>query len=392
MTTGTEQGDTAAVTGKRVLVVDDDPILQEVMAEELTNAGFEVVRAENGEVACNLTGREVFNLAVIDISMPKLDGFGLLRHIRQHPRSVDLPVIVATSFNDKRSIEKAYELGASSFVTKPINWPQFAHHARFVMRNGEIERALRAAEAESSAASKMKNGMFQVLSHELKTPLSALIGLTNVVSASLSGKVDGMEAENLQHVVEAAHRLNGIVSDILLLSKALAGPTRQQLVNCPLRDIVDDGIVGLKSKAREANVNLVIRLPAPDLMTFCDPQLMRQAMFKLVDNAIKFSPPGGTVEIWGHGKDDGSTIISVRDHGPGLSQVKLKECLQPFIQDDMSYGRQANGLGLGLPIAKSIVEAHGGEMIFDTTLGQGLLAAIWIPPRRALPEPLALSA
>jgi two-component system, sensor histidine kinase and response regulator len=377
-----DQSKVSGTAGKRVLVVDDDPILREVMAEELSLAGFQVTHAENGEVACTLTGRETFNLAVIDISMPKLDGFGLLRHIRQHPRSVDLPVIVATSFNDKRSIEKAYELGASSFVTKPINWPQFAHHALFVMRNGEIERALRAAQAEALAASKMKNGLFQVLSHELKTPLAALIGLTDVLSVALAQRVNGEEAEQLRHVVEAAQRLNGIVSDILLLSKALAGPSRQQLVSCPLRDIVDDSVVGLKAKARERQVTLVTRLPAPELATVCDPQLMRQAMYKLVDNAIKFSPPGGTVEIWGHGKDDGSAVFSVRDQGPGLSAGKLRECLQPFIQDDMSYGRMADGLGLGLPIAKSIAEAHGGEMIFETAPGQGMLAAIWIPHKR----------
>src|SRR5436309_180781 len=111
-----------AAPGKRALVVDDDPILREVMGEQLAAVNFEVVHAENGESGRELTSREDFNLAVIDISMPKLDGFELLRHIRQHPRSVDLPVIVATGYNDPTSVEKAYELGASSFVTKPINW------------------------------------------------------------------------------------------------------------------------------------------------------------------------------------------------------------------------------------------------------------------------------
>ena len=82
-------------------------------------------------------------------------------------------------------------------------------------------------------------------------------------------------------------------------------------------------------------------------MLRCDSQLLRQAIKKLVDNAIKFSPEGGTIEIWAHRKPDHSTVISVRDNGPGISPAKLAECLQPFIQEDMSYGRPAEGLGPG---------------------------------------------
>jgi len=369
----------AAAARKRALVVDDDPILREVMAEQLEAVGFDVVQAENGVTGRELTGREDFDLAIIDISMPKLNGFDLLRHIRQHPRSVDLPVIVATGFNDRASVEKAYELGASSFVTKPMNWPQFAHHALFVMRNGEIERALRHAQLEAVTASKMKNGLFHVLTHELKTPLTALIGLTGVLSEALRARVDPAQAEQLEHVVGAAQRLNAIISDILLLSKALSGPSHQQIVSSPVRDIVDDSLVGLKAKARERDVNLVSRQSDENLRVTGDPRLLRQALHKLIDNAIKFSPKGGTVEIRVHGKDDGSTVISVRDHGPGLSAAKLRDCMLPFIQDDMSYGRPVEGLGLGLPIAKSIAEAHGGELLFQTAPGKGMLVALWLP-------------
>jgi signal transduction histidine kinase len=364
---------------KRALVVDDDPILREVMGEHLIAGNFEVVHAENGESGRDLTSREDFDLAVIDLSMPKLNGFELLRHIRQHPRSVDLPVIVATGYNDRASVEKAYKLGASSFVTKPVNWPQFAHHALFVMRNGEIERALRQAQLEAVMASKMKTGLFHVLSHELKTPLTALIGLTGVLSDTLKGSVNSVQTEQLDHVVQAAHRLNAIISDILLLSKALSAPSQRQIVSSPVRELIDDSLVGLKIRARERGINLVTRQPDDRLHVAGDPRLLREALHKLVDNAIKFSPDGGTVEIGALAKEDGSTIISVRDHGPGLSAAKLRDCLQPFVQDDMSYGRPVGGLGLGLPIAKSIAEAHGGELLFQTAPGQGMLAAIWLP-------------
>jgi signal transduction histidine kinase len=374
--------DNAIAPPKRVLAVDDDPILREVMAEQLSALGLETVGAENGEVGCTLIGRESFSLAIIDITMPKLDGFGLLRHIRQHPRSVDLPVIVVTSHDDPASIDRAYDLGASSFVTKPVNWPQFAHHVQFVVRSGEIERALRLAQAEALSASKMKNALFHILSHELKTPLTALIGLTDVVSASLRDRLEGRDAEHLQHVIAAAQRLNATVSDILVLSKALSGEDRHLFAAVTVCDLIEDSIVGLKAKAREREINLIVRPPERDLQVVCDWHLLHQAVHKLVDNAIKFSPAGGIVEIWAHGREDGAAVVCVRDRGPGLSAARLRQCLQPFVQDDMSYGRPAEGLGLGLPIAKSIVEAHGGELLLQSSPGQGLTASIWLPARR----------
>lgn len=368
---------------KSVLFVDDDDILLEVMAAQLAELDLQVVRAGNGEEGRELAGRDSFDLAIIDLSMPKLDGFGLIRHIRQHPKSVDLPVIVLTSSNDRRSIEKAYELGASSFVTKPINWPQFAHHVLFVLRAGETERALRAAEAEAIVASRMKNGLFHILSHELKTPLTALVGLTEVLQASLHDRLQPMEVENFGHVMEAARRLSGIVSDTLMFSKALSGLRNLDLSSCLVSDLLEDSVIGLRARAAERQVTLRVQPALADATIRCDERLIRQALSKLIDNAIKFSPAGASVDVGAHEKDDGSMLLTVQDQGPGLSQARLRDCLQPLVQDDMSYSRAADGLGLGLPIAKAVAEAHGGELIVSTSPGKGLVAGILLPAQVA---------
>ena len=104
---------------KCVLIVDDDVLICDVLAGLFANLGYETVIAEDGEAACDFIARANLALAVVDLNMPKLDGYGLLRHIRQHPRTVDLPVIISTGYDDRTSIEEAYRLGASSFVTKP---------------------------------------------------------------------------------------------------------------------------------------------------------------------------------------------------------------------------------------------------------------------------------
>jgi two-component system sensor histidine kinase/response regulator len=373
------------IARQSVLIVDDDEILRAVMSEQIASLGWRVLSADNGESAIGVLAQHLPGMAIVDLSMPRLDGFGLLRQLRQNPRTLDLPVIVCTSHNDRESIDRAYQLGAASFITKPINWPQFLHHVQFVMRNGQTERALRAAQVEAMAASRMKNAMFQVLSHELKTPVTALIGLTDVMEKSLRGRTKDAETEQLEHVIDAASRLNGIVSDILLLSKALASSAPQQFGQALLSEILEDSFVGMKSPATAKTVQLMLRPVEADLVLHCDSHLLRQALNKLIDNAIKFSPRGAVVEVWSHVRPDGSLIISVKDSGPGLSKQKLRECLQPFIQENMTYARPAEGLGLGLPIARSICEAHGGELAIQTSPGQGLVAAIVLPASLAKP-------
>ena len=370
---------------RTVIVVDDDPILRELMKDQLAALHWRVVAAEDGEQGLELITRERPDLAIVDIYMPRLDGYGLLRHLRQSPHTIDLPVIVCTSHNDRGAIEQAYRLGASHFVTKPINWPMFLQHVQFVMRNGETERALRSAEAEALSASRMKSAMFQVLSHELKTPLTAMIGFTKALESTFHSRAQPAELEQLEHVITAARNLNGIVNDVMLLSKAVGAKGNREFGPAVLSQILDDCIVGLRQRAAARDVRLLLRPVEPDVTISCDVGLLWQGLAKLADNAIRHSPEGGTVEIWGHVRGNGQIVLSIKDEGAGLSPQKLKECLQPFVQEDMGYARPSEGLGLGLPIAKAIAEAHGGQLVIQTAPGKGMLAAIVLPASRLLP-------
>jgi signal transduction histidine kinase len=389
MTVETRECAQAAPGNRQIIVVDDDVILREVMSEQLKSLGWAVLTAADGEAAIGILTSTSLDLAIVDLNMPNVDGFELLRYIRQSPRTIDLPVIVCTSLNDPGAIERAYRLGASSFVTKPINWPQFLHHAPFVMRHGDTERALRLARAEATNASRTKSAMFQVLSHELKTPLTALIGLTSLLEQKMRAQGgQPSDTEQMEHVVAAAQRLNSVVSDIMLLSKAVAGGESQHFTRMTISEVLDEGLAGLKTKAAKRNVRLLLRPHENDFSIMGDARLLRHAVGKLADNAIRFSPEGGTVELWGYIRPNGGIVISIKDDGPGLTPQKLKECLQPFMQENMGYSRPAEGLGLGLPIAQSICEAHGGELVVQTSPGQGLLAAIMLPARlhAAAPE------
>src|SRR5205823_10163049 len=119
-----------------------------------------------------------------------------------------------------------------------------------VVRSGETEQALRRAQGEAEAASRMKNGLFHLLSHELRTPVAALVGFSNLLESALTPSLHSVETEHLTHIAAAAGRLNAIIGDVLLYSKTLAGPSKLDIVECRVAELIDDAVTALKGKAQ----------------------------------------------------------------------------------------------------------------------------------------------
>ncbi len=366
---------------RRVLVADDDPIMREMMLARLSDEATTVVCVENGRDAWERLSREAFDLAVVDLGMPELDGFGLIAHLRQTPRTIDLPIVVATSRDDSEAIERAFAAGATSFVTKPVNWSLFAYQVKFVLRSGQIERDLRQARAAADMASRTKDSLFHLLGHELRTPLNVLVGFAGVLENDLKDSLTDEQRQHMGEITAAARGLNEIVSDVLTYSRLFGGGQDVKREPFDVEELLDNALSKLKMKARTKSVQVVARHPPTSVSVLGDVRWLTDALSRLIDNAVKFSSAGGTVNVQPILQEDGSLALSVRDNGPGLDMRKLDEYLQPFFQADMSFSRQAEGLGMGLPIAKKIVELHGGKLIFRSAPGQGTVAALWLPAR-----------
>ncbi|HYF54639.1 MAG TPA: response regulator, partial [Salinarimonas sp.] len=172
----------------RILVVDDDPILREFAVSQLVHPGGEIDVAADGEEAWERleTGPEV-DLVLTDLEMPRLGGFGLLDRIRTSPRHGHLPVVVITSRDDMFAIDRAYELGATSFVTKPVNWRLMGYQLRYVLRGSRMEAEIRAARDEAREAVELRTSLLALLQHETRTPLNAVIGYAEILRAMPGG-------------------------------------------------------------------------------------------------------------------------------------------------------------------------------------------------------------
>ncbi len=369
----------------KILVADDDPTQLLLTAEALGAEGYDVVEATDGDEAwrCFLEARPA--LVILDVMMPGLNGFEVCGRIRRRPE-VDLsatPVLMATGLEDETSIQTAFEVGATSFVQKPVQWSLLGHQVRYLLRSAGIESELRAAKAEVEEASLDKSRMFATLCHELRTPLNGVIGFADAITSEMLGPIgDKGYVEFARDIRASGDTLLDQVNRMLLLSKLEAGLHKLKRSVAPVEPLL---VEAAKRFARVADARAIavnVRPLDQPIRVDADLAILRPALHALVENAIKFSPFGGVVELYA--ESDGAKVhIVITDQGPGAPEADLPRLTQPFRQADSGLDRGHGGLGLGLPIAKLAVRRHGGDLALANLPSGGFAARLILPIERA---------
>jgi two-component system, sensor histidine kinase and response regulator len=190
----------------RILVADDDPIFCEFASVHISSPVVEVVTVRDGAQAWSRLCSEAFDIALLDIEMPQLDGFEVTRRVRDNPVLAHLPVVVITGHEDIQSVDQAYELGATSFAAKPVNWRLLTYQLRYVMRTAQIERDIRLARDDAEQISALKSDALARLQCEIEAPLSAIVVAVEGLSLGDNGEFPRALAECLQSIRSAGQQ------------------------------------------------------------------------------------------------------------------------------------------------------------------------------------------
>ena len=362
----------------RLLAVDDDPIMREFAASQLAQPGCSIVTAGDGEEAWAILEADGagFDLVLSDLEMPRMNGFALVDQVRRSPRHARLPVVVITSREDMFAIDRAYEVGATSFVTKPVNWRLLGYQLRYIMRACRMEAEARAARDEARRSADLRESLLTLLQHETRTPLHGIIGFAELMRGGAGDPQT--RAAHADHVVAAARSLNDTLQRIFYYAQASTGTLPLDREPASLSQLAQLAARAVRAKAAQAGVTLEVPEggPGPDIA--CDLRHLCAALKELLDNAVAHSAAGGSVEV-AFARRDGFAAVTIRDHGPGIPADALARCRSAFGQGGDPMTRSVEGLGLGLPLAQSIVERHGGTLELTSTVGEGTTARVLLP-------------
>jgi signal transduction histidine kinase len=249
------------------------------------------------------------------------------------------------------------------------------------------EAKMEEARLQAELANRAKSDFLANMSHELRTPLNAIIGFSEALSQELLGPVaDKKQLEYIKDIHGSGLLLLSIISDVLDMSKIEAGKLELAYETVNIRMIMSEAIRIVGEQARSRNLNLVTKLPEDDLAVSGDERAIKQVLLNLLSNAIKFSHAGGRIDIRAAlDTAAGALMLEIQDYGIGMSEHEMQRALQPFGQASSATTRTHGGTGLGLPIAKGLIEAHGGTLTIESSPGRGTTVRIAIPQQTGLP-------
>ena len=362
----------------RILVVDDDPILREFASVYLSAPSVTIETAEDGEEAwARLTG-QAYDIALIDIEMPKLDGYGLVERIRNHAALRDLPIIMVTGREDAVSIDRAFDVGANSFAVKPVNWRQLSHQVRYVVRSGKAEQAARRARDQALVVGQMKSDILTLMRHEFRTPLNSIIGFSKLIESQTLGPIGQTGyVDHARYVRSAGEGLLGLFTDLMLYSELSSGEREIREDEYALGAIARRAIAQVEA----AHGPLKGDVDIDDTLSLLgDRDLLERILFHLLANAATHG--GGLSRLTVGVTSEGAIKLEVCDAGPGFLPGQIEACLEPFHQGDAGLARHSTGLGLGLPLVKLAAELHGGRLDIVTTEAPGACLRVILPASR----------
>lgn len=397
----------------RILVVDDSEVIREMLASYLGTLGYRVDVAADGQSALDKFLIFRYQLIISDLQMPFVEGLSLLKQIKAI--AADTQVIILTGHATLDSAVEALRLGAYDYQFKPLeNMESFARlvdralkHYALLTENERLVEELRQANAqlESQVAERtrelqianeslrsldrLKNDFISVVSHELRTPLAAVVLQTQMLTQDLRS----MPPDKLGHAYTSlatnTRRLQIQIDNLLDFALIERGELDLNFKPCSMNQIARDVVDLYEARAMEKHLNFTLALPPTTaLSVIADGPRLRSALVHLVDNAVKFTPEGGTITISVHGMatmpggTEPAVAIAVRDNGIGIPPELQQKLFTGFNQADMSTTRRYGGMGIGLALAARIATAHRGKITFKSELGNGSLFALWVPTRQ----------
>lgn len=233
---------------------------------------------------------------------------------------------------------------------------------------------------QAQAASKAKSDFLAVISHELRTPLNAVIGFSDIMSCEMLGPLGTPQyKEYAQDISSSGRHLLEIINDIIDFTKLESGTQTLHQADVDLIDVARTCLKMVTQKAGERNVHLALETPIKPLIISIDERLIRQAIINLLTNAIKFSDSGGYVAVTIDTDDENCPWIAVTDTGIGIAPENLSRIFQPFVQVEDAMTRNFDGMGLGLPLVKQIIELHHGTVSVNSVQGKGTTVTLLFP-------------
>jgi len=366
-----------------LLIVDDEnsnlKVLTQILGQDYT-----IYTATNGKRAVERARQYLPDLILLDILMPEMDGYQTLAALKTNDRTQRIPVIFITGLDSFEDEEKGLDMGAADFIHKPFSAKivksRIRNQIQIVNQIRAIELYVKVAEDANHA----KSAFLAKVSHEIRTPLNAILGISEIQLQN--EKLSQELKEALTRIMNSGDLLLGIINDILDMSRIEAGKLQLTLTKYEVANLINDTVflnmIKYESKPIEFTVSVSENIPS---MLFGDELRIKQVLNNLLSNAFKYTDSGEVKLTVGmeapmvSSGDAVTLVFHVSDTGQGMTQEQVSKLWDDYSRFNLEANRTTEGIGLGMSITRSLIDAMNGEILLESEPGKGTLFTVRLP-------------
>lgn len=365
----------------KILIVDDvmsNVLLLKVL---LTNEKFAIATASNGRQALEQVEKENPDLVLLDVMMPDMSGFEVAQHLKSNPNTADIPIIFLTALNSTADIVKGFQVGANDFISKPFNKEELIIRVTHQISLVAAKRLILSKTEELQRTIAGRDKLYSVIAHDLRSPMGSIKMVLNMLILNLPSEKIGAE------MYELLTMANQTTEDVFSLLDSLLKWTKSQIgkLNVVYQDVdlveVTDGVIEIFSMVASLKKIRIREMKPEKMMVNADIDMLKTVVRNLLSNAIKFSKENSEVLVKME-EVDGMAVVSVQDHGCGISEEGQKKLLHTDTHFSTFGTNNEEGSGLGLLLCKDFVVKNGGKLWFTSKEGEGSIFSFSIPVKK----------
>ncbi|WP_041226144.1 hybrid sensor histidine kinase/response regulator [Crinalium epipsammum] len=359
---------------KKILVIEDEQSVREIILDILDAEGFDPIGAENGRIGVQTATEHLPDLIICDIMMPELDGRDVLLELRQQPATSTIPFVFLSAKADRTDLRQGMELGADDYLTKPFTRSEILQTIQT-----RLEKKAAIEKESQKKLEELRNRISLSLPTELRSPLNKIISLSEVFIHE-HGLLEPLEVlEKGEQINQYARQLYRVVQNFLIVAKLEVLATNSELIKSLRNHQLSDPRAVISDvatyKAQEVAREVDLKLDLQDANVQISELKLKKIIEELVDNAFKFSVERSPVKIMSS-YENNSYIINFVDQGRGMTAEEIANVGAYMQFGDVS---EQNGSGLGLTIAKRLVELHGGDLTIESIPGKQTNVRVVLP-------------
>lgn len=362
----------------KILIVDDVAQNIQLIANFLKE-DYELAFALRGKEAIHQALNNDFDLVLLDIMMPEVDGFKVCEVLKAEEKTKEVPVIFLTAKTDHQSISRGFELGGVDYITKPFNGSELKARVKTHLELKRSKQALKEKNRELLKSNNIKDKFFSIIAHDLKSPLNTFVSLTALMEENYEDFSEEERKDFLQTMSQHSRQLNKLLNNLLQWSMHQRGDMKVCPEDLFLKTVIEENLKLYHQEIRRKNLRIQTRVE-PELKTFGDPSMIQTIFRNLLSNAVKFTPNRGEIHIRGR-FDRGQVLVDIEDTGVGIRKERIPHLFQ---LDQVNATRGENlqqGTGLGLILCREFITFHKGEIQVDSKPDEGTKIRVKLPKK-----------